>query len=177
MDERLKAGLYLAQWHLDQGAMHEAYRLFTEAARSGHPVALNMLGRVFERGWGTARDVTRARELFEAASEGGDGWAFYNLGDLYLVGEGVPINRVCACQAYIEAARRGVGQAFNMLGLLHEEGFGDVLPSVTHARTYFEAGSDCGDVSARANLARLGEAIRSSDRPEATTGREIGTRP
>ncbi|GAB6853449.1 tetratricopeptide repeat protein [Asaia astilbis] len=155
LDERLQAELYLAQWHLDRGALREAYALFLKAAQSQHPVALNMLGRAYERGWGVVRDVTLARNLFEAASEGGEGWAFYNLADLYLTGDGVVRDRVQAHALYVEAARRGIGKAFNMLGLLSEEGFGSLLPSQNDARAYFEAGSACGDKAAKVNLERM----------------------
>ncbi|NIE78648.1 tetratricopeptide repeat protein [Asaia sp. As-1742] len=150
------AQLYLAQWHLDRGAMSEAFCLFSQAARSEHPTCLNMLGRVFEQGWGTKRDVQEARRLFERAASGGEGWAFYNLADLYLNGDGVVQDRVRACTLYMEAARRGVGKAFNMLGLIHEDGYGACPANVHHARDYYIAGRDCGDAAAAVNLARLG---------------------
>ncbi|GBR09421.1 sel1 repeat family protein [Asaia siamensis] len=160
LDERLKAELYLAQWHLDRGAVQEACRLFTQAAQSRHPTALNMLGRVYERGWGVARDVELARTLFEAAADGGEGWAFYNLADFYLTGDGVPCDKAYAHALYVEAARRGVSKAFNMLGLLHEEGYGGVAANLDYARHYFEAGSACDDADATANLARMQQTIR-----------------
>ncbi|WP_438383307.1 tetratricopeptide repeat protein [Asaia sp. BMEF1] len=155
LDERLQAELYLAQWHLDRGAVHEAYRLFVQAAQSRHPTALNMLGRAYEQGWGVVRDVVLARSLFEAAADGGEGWAFYNLADLYLLGDGVTRDKAQAYIYYVEAARRGVSKAFNMLGLLHEEGYGAVAASYDYACHYFEAGSACGDEAARTNLARM----------------------
>jgi len=155
LDERLKAALYLAQWHLDRGERHEAFRLFAQAAQSAHPAALNMLGRAYERGWGTPRDLERAIACFEAASAGGEGWAFYNLADLHLTGQGVPCDPARAHDAYVEAARRGIGKAFNMLGLLHEEGFGSVPANTDHARAYYEAGMTCGDRAAGLNLQRL----------------------
>lgn len=155
LDERLKAELYLAQWHLDRGAVQEAYRLFVQAAQSRHPTALNMLGRAYERGWGVPRDVELARILFEAAADGGEGWAYYNLADLYLMGDGVTRDKAHAHAHYVEAARHGVSKAFNMLGLLHEEGYGSVVANHDYARHYFEAGSACGDDAARINLDRL----------------------
>jgi len=155
LDERLKAELYLAQWHLDAGAPQQAYRLFVQAAQSRHPTALNMLGRAYERGWGVARDVATAIALYEAAAEGGEGWAFYNLADLFLKGDGVLQDRAGAYALYVEAARHGISKAFNMLGLLHEEGCGAVAANTEYARHYFEAGAAAGDNDARINLAGL----------------------
>ncbi|WP_122050504.1 tetratricopeptide repeat protein [Asaia bogorensis] len=155
LDASVAAQLYLAQWNLDRGAVSEAFCLFSQAARSGHPTCLNMLGRVFEQGWGTKRDVHEARRLFERAASGGEGWAYYNLADLYLVGDGVHEDRSRACGLYAEAARRGVGKAFNMLGLILEDGYDDLPANPSNARECFQAGRDCGDEAAAINLARL----------------------
>lgn len=152
----LQAQLYLAQWSLDRGALHEAFALFSKAAASQHPSCLNMLGRAYERGWGVSRDPALARGLFELAAKGGEGWAFYNLADLCLAGEGGAQDRERACMLYLQAARRGVGKALNMIGLLYEEGFGSTQANRAYAREYFQGGWACGDRDAMANLMRLG---------------------
>lgn len=158
LTERLKAELYLGQWNLDRGEFDQAFLFFSKAAVTGHPVALNMLGRSYERGWGVMRDVVRARTLFEAAIDAGDGWACFNLADLYLVGDGVPRHLERAYMLYVEAARRGVTKSYNMLGLLHEEGFTDHPPDRSYAIQLYKAGADTGDKWAYLNLERIREA-------------------
>lgn len=165
LEPALQAQLYLAQWSLDRGALHEAFSLFAKAAASQHPSCLNMLGRAYEQGWGVPRHPVQARRLFEQAAMGGEGWAFYNLADLCLTGEGGAQDRERACMLYVQAARRGVGKAFNMIGLLYEEGFGPTPANRTYALEYFHAGCTCGDEDARANLMRLRREADGQDAP------------
>lgn len=154
--EQVKAQLILAQSHLDAGRQKDAFSCFGIAARSGHPVALNMLGRAYERGWGVKRDPAMAARCFETAIEGGDGWAMFNLADLFLIGEGVPKNEQRAYQLYVDAARTGNVKALNMLGIMHEEGPPPSgKPDVEGARQFYQAAAEGGDCWAWLNLGRL----------------------
>lgn len=150
----LQTQLYLGQSCLNQQRYHEAFQYFDIAARSGHPSALNMLGRAYERGWGVDRNTQHAARLFNQAHHGGEGWASFNLADLYLVGDGVPHDRARAYHLYIHAAQKGVLKALNMLGLLHEEGITGTadLQGASHFYTYAHKE---GDHWASLNLARL----------------------
>ncbi|MBF0863512.1 MAG: tetratricopeptide repeat protein [Gluconobacter potus] len=154
--EQVKAQLILAQTHLDAGRREDAFSCFGIAARSGHPVALNMLGRAYERGWGVKRNPAMAARCFETAIEGGDGWAMFNLADLFLAGDGVPKNTQRAYRLYVDAARTGNAKALNMLGIMHEDGSvpaGEPDPDTAHQ--FYQAAAEGGDCWAWLNLARL----------------------
>ena len=90
---QVQAQLLLGQMHVDRGWLAEAFPYFEAAARSGHPVAVNMLGRAYERGWGVPRNPAQAAAYFETAAARGETWAMFNLADLLLLGDGVPKNR------------------------------------------------------------------------------------
>lgn len=154
--QQVKAQLILAQTHLDAGCAEDAFSCFAIAARSGHPVALNMLGRAYERGWGVTRNPALAACCFEAAVRGGDGWAMFNLADLFFTGDGVPKDHLRAYRLYVDAACSGNAKALNMLGLMHEEGTApEGRPDPEGARQFYLAAAEGGDCWAWLNLGRL----------------------
>ncbi|MBL7238990.1 sel1 repeat family protein [Komagataeibacter rhaeticus] len=146
--------LMLGQIHLDRGMMEEAFLMFEAAARSHDPRALNMLGRAYERGWGTARNAARAALYFAEAARQDYGWAAFNLADLYLAGRGVAADPDRAGRLYVRAARGGVAKALTMLGLLVEDG----VIHTSHASpaaSLFHAAAMGGDCWGALNLGRL----------------------
>nr|WP_255673850.1 tetratricopeptide repeat protein [Komagataeibacter sp. FNDCF1] len=146
--------LMLGQIHLDHARMDEAFIMFEAAARSHDPRALNMLGRVYERGWGTARNPALAAQYFAGAASRGYGWAAFNLADLYMAGRGVRADRARACELYARAARGGVAKALTMLGLLAEDGvISTSEPDI--AATFFHAAAMGGDCWGGLNLGRV----------------------
>ncbi|GAN91298.1 hypothetical protein Gbfr_029_077 [Gluconobacter frateurii M-2] len=151
---QVQAQLLLGQMHVDRGWFGEAFPYFEAAARSGHPVAVNMLGRAYERGWGVVRNSAQAASYFETAAAAGEGWAMFNLADLLLLGDGVPKNRARAYRLYVSSAEKGNVKALNMLGLLHEEGICGA-PDPEGVKVLFQAASEGGDCWADLNLARL----------------------
>ena len=67
-----------AQMLLDQGNAREGFAWFNRAAAQGHVMALNMVGRCYDQGWGVAVDKRRAAECFRIAAERGLDWGMYN---------------------------------------------------------------------------------------------------
>lgn len=152
--DMVEAQLLLGQMYLDNSDFSRAFEMFSIAARSGRPRALNMLGRAYDRGWGVPRNVFLAVKYFEVAAQDGDGWAEFNLGDIYLTGDGLPADPVRAYGHYIIAAQKGVAKALNMLGLMHEQGICG-SPDPEGARQFFEAAGEGGDCWACFNMGRL----------------------
>ncbi|WP_308720702.1 tetratricopeptide repeat protein [Komagataeibacter xylinus] len=146
--------LMLGQIHLDHGRMEDAFLMFEAAARSSDPRAVNMLGRAYERGWGTTRDPATAALLYTHAADHGYGWALFNLADLYLAGRGVQADPCRAHVLYVAAARAGVAKALNMLGVMAEQ---RMVPTVlpASAPVFFHAAAMAGDCWGCVNLARL----------------------
>lgn len=150
----VEAQLALGQMHLDRGDYEQAIEQFRAAARSGEAPALNMLGRAYERGWGTSADAATAAAYYEAAAHKGDVWAMFNLADLHVRGAGVSQDDAAAFSLYVEAAQKGHAKSLNMLGLFHEEGR-VVAADRSAAMALFVAGADAGDCWAMLNAGRL----------------------
>lgn len=164
LPRQVQAQLLLGQLHLDQGRDKDAFAYFEIAARSGHPVAVNMLGRAYERGWGVSRDPRFAARCFAVAANGGDSWAMFNLADLLLSGRQEPFDRLEAYRLYVRAAQGGNAKALNMIGLLHEDGIAG-QPDRESARQFFQAAAEAGDCWGWLNLGRL--RLEDGDSPNA----------
>lgn len=147
-----RAALALGQMLLNSGDAPAAIESFRMAARSGEAMALTMLGRIHDRGWGVAPDPVQAADWFRRAVDAGEAWAMFNLADLHLSGRGVTRDTATAHALYAKAAQHGHVQALNMLGMLAESG-SDPDPADT-AEEYFRAGAEAGDPWAMFNLAR-----------------------
>ncbi|GBR03966.1 tetratricopeptide repeat protein [Acetobacter oeni] len=149
-----EALLLLGQICLNKGEQRQAFEIFEIAARSRSAFALNMLGRAYEREWGTPRNTALAAGFFTEAAEAGDAWAMFNLADLYMTGEGVGRDLAVAWNWYARAAQKGIVKALTMLGLIAEEG---VISSVDQeaAQDFFLAAATGGDCWGCLNLARI----------------------
>ena len=147
-----ETALALGQMLLGQDEFAAAAESFRMAARGGSPVALTMLGRMHERGWGRPADAATAALWFRRAAAAGEPWAMFNLADLYLAGRGVAQDLAAARDLYAAAAQRGHHLALNMLGMLAESGQGPDFSAT--ADSYFRAGAEAGDPWAMCNLAR-----------------------
>ena len=64
-----EAQAVLGQMLLDEGRAAEGFAWFNKAAAQGHLMALNMVGRCYDLGWGTPVDKARAAECFRVAAE------------------------------------------------------------------------------------------------------------
>jgi TPR repeat protein len=56
------------QMLLDAGEAREGFGWFGKAAAQGHLMALNMVGRCYDLGWGVGVDKARAAECFRIAA-------------------------------------------------------------------------------------------------------------
>lgn len=143
----------LGQLMLDTGQPLAAIENFKQAAQMGNAKALNMLGRIYERGWGVPSDLPAATVFYRRAIELGDIWAMFHLAELYLSGQGVPQSDTEAHRLYSAAGRADHAKALNMLGMMAEDGRGPD-PQDT-AEGYFKAAAEAGDCWGQFNLARL----------------------
>jgi TPR repeat protein len=97
-----------------------ALRWFKIAAGSGDAVALNMVGRCYEVGWGVRQDPEEAVRWFRLAAEKNFGWAQYNLGKLLARGHAGNRDPKVALSLLVRAARQRVSKGMNMLGRYRE---------------------------------------------------------
>lgn len=97
---------------------------FTRAAAQHHVMALNMVGRCYDLGWGTRVDKARAAECYRIAAERGLDWAMYNYATLLALGEGVVEDKPAALALLEKVAAMDSGlasaKAINFVGSLRK---------------------------------------------------------
>jgi hypothetical protein len=136
---------------------------FIKAAAQQHVMALNMVGRCYDLGWGTAPDKVRAAECYRVAAERGLDWAMYNYATLLTLGEGVAQDKGAARTWLVKAAALGNAKAMNFLGSFAEDGWA-CARDVAVAADWYERAAEGGDFRGCFNHARmLGEAGRTDD--------------
>ena len=100
---------------------------FVRAAAQHHLMAINMVGRCYDLGWGAPVDKMRAAECYRIAAARGLDWGMYNYATLLALGEGVPLDRAAALGWFRKAAALGSvlagAKAINFVGSFHEDGW------------------------------------------------------
>jgi len=131
---------------------------FNRAAAQAHLMALNMVGRCYDLGWGTAVDKTRAADCYRIAAERGLDWAMYNYATLLALGHGVAEDKEAALAWFEKAAKLGpslIGaKAINFVGSFHEDGW-VVSRDLTKAARLYERAAEGGDFRGMFNHARM----------------------
>lgn len=142
------------QMLLDRGDAAAGFAWFVKAARAGHLMALNMVGRCYDLGWGVAVDKVRAAESFRVAAERGLDWAMYNYATLLALGDGVPQDKPAALAWLRRAAALGNAKAINFIGSFHEDGWVVEQDMAAAAEQYARAAQG-GDFRGCFNHARM----------------------
>ncbi|MES3154266.1 tetratricopeptide repeat protein [Sphingomonas faeni] len=131
---------------------------FTKAAAQHHVMALNMVGRCYDLGWGTRVDKARAAECYRIAAERGLDWAMYNYATLLALGEGVAEDKPAALALLEKVAAMDSGlasaKAINFVGSFAEDGWACERDLVRAAACYAQAAAG-GDFRGCFNHARM----------------------
>jgi TPR repeat protein len=136
---------------------------FTRAAAQQHLMALNMVGRCYDLGWGTPVDKARAAACYRVAAERGLDWAMYNYATLLALGQGVDEDKAAALGWLERAAGQGNAKAVNFIGSFAEDGWAGARDMAKAADCYARAAAG-GDFRGCFNHARmLAEAGRSDE--------------
>jgi TPR repeat protein len=131
-----------------------AFGWFWKAAQAGHLMALNMLGRCYDLGWGVPVDKARAAECFRIAAERGLDWGMYNYATALTLGEGVAEDRPAALAWFEQAAALGNAKALNYIGSFHEDGW-VVAQDLAIAADCYARAAEGGDFRGMFNHARM----------------------
>ncbi len=132
-----------------------ALHWFERAAKGGNLMAVNMVGRCFDQGWGVPRSAVLAEQWFRKAAERGLDWGMYNLATLLALGEGgVPQDRLQALHWLRRAADLGHAKSLNLLGGFYEDGW-EVRRDRAIAREYYQKAALGGDFRGQFNFGRL----------------------
>ena len=125
---------------------------FRIAARQRHPMAINMIGRCLENGWGCEIDLGEAAQHYRKAADLGLDWGLYNYGQLQTRGRGVERDLGAAYELFHRAAAKGHAKSMNLLGRFHHEGV--VVPKdVQLARQWYQRSAEAGDFRGQYNHA------------------------
>lgn len=127
---------------------------FLKAAAQGHLMALNMVGRCYDLGWGTPVDKVRAAECFRVAANRGLDWGMYNYATSLTLGEGVAEDREAAFGWFLKAAAMGNAKAMNYVGSFHEDGW-VVDHDMAEAAHWYARAAEGGDFRGAFNHARM----------------------
>lgn len=131
-----------------------AFGWFNKAAAQHHVMALNMVGRCYDLGWGTAPDKTKAAECYRVAAGQGLDWAMYNYATLLALGDGVVEDKPAAFDWLERAAAMGNAKAINFVGSFYEDGW-VVDRDMTVAAQYYARAAEHGDFRGQFNHARM----------------------
>ena len=131
---------------------------FMKAAAQHHVMALNMVGRCYDLGWGTAVDKARAAECYRIAAERGLDWAMYNYATLLALGDGVAEDKAAALALLETVAAMDSGlasaKAINFVGSFAEDGWACERDLARAADCYTRA-AEGGDFRGCFNHARM----------------------
>jgi TPR repeat protein len=127
---------------------------FTRAAAQHHLMAINMVGRCYDLGWGTAPDKAKAAECYRIAAERGLDWGMYNYATLLALGQGVTEDKAAALAWFQRAAKLGNAKAINFVGSFYEDGWVVPRDMARAARCYARAARG-GDFRGCFNHARM----------------------
>lgn len=136
-------------------ANHRAAVLwFDKAARQDHAMAINMMGRCYDLGWGVPVDKVRAAEWFKAAADRGLDWGLYNYATALTLGDGIAEDKPAALALFRRAAAMGNAKAMNYVGSFHEDGW-VVERNLTEAARCYAIAAESGDFRGQFNHARM----------------------
>jgi uncharacterized protein len=142
------------QMCLDEGRPREGFGWFNKAAGQGHLMALNMVGRCYDLGWGVAVDKVRAAECFRICAGRGLDWGMYNYATALTLGEGVAEDKPAALAWFEKAAAMGNAKAVNYVGSFHEDGW-VVARDLAKAAECYARAAEGGDFRGAFNHARM----------------------
>ncbi len=142
------------QMLLDRSEARAALGWFVKAAAQHHVMALNMVGRCYDLGWGTSPDKARAAECYRIAAERGLDWAMYNYATLLALGEGVAEDKAVALAWLRKAAALGNAKAMTFIGSFAEDGWA-CERDMTVAAEWYARAAEGGDFRGCFNHARI----------------------
>lgn len=180
----LAASIDSAQRAIDAGDYGKARSELEELAKNQDPAALNLLGTMYENGWGVEQNTDMARRYYESGArqghlesvnslralknreykvefdrllplaEAGNGDAQNRIGEMYEFGQGVARNNDEALKWYRLAAEQNVVAAWHNLGRSYNFGTG-VEQDYAKAEEWYRKAAEKGHMDAMFFLGTL----------------------
>lgn len=153
-----------AMQKLQAGDTSAALVLLTRASDGGDTKATNRLARMYERGEGVTRDLSKARRLTERAATLGSREAQHNLG-VYYVDEGPGRDLTKAADSFKRAARRGLADSQYNLAAMAEQGNG-IPKNEREAYFWYSVAGKNGDSDASKKASELAARLTPAQKTE-----------
>lgn len=132
-----------------------AARLLPKFALQGDAEAQNILGFMYEKGYGVTKDEAEAVAWYRKSAIQGYVQAQNNTGIMYYNGKGVKEDNAEALRWFRKAADQGHPVAQFFLGEIYEKGYGVTIDKAEAVRWYRKS-AEQGDEDATKALTRLG---------------------
>ena len=131
----------------EQKRFSQAFPLVEKEARRGNGQAQFQLGKMYQRGEGTANDTEKAFYWYTRGAEQNNADAQNNLAGIYFRGSGVRQDFQKAFELYSQSAKQGMPLAQFNLGLMYRKGKG-VQKNDQHAFEWFRKAAEQGNINA-----------------------------
>jgi len=129
-------------------------------AEQGNVKAMYDVGKLYQRGRGVNKDITKAAEWFQNASTGGYAAAQARLGILYFEGRGVKQSYKKALKLLNSAANKNIPSAQYQLANMYELGTG-VKQNLSKSIAWYKKADQYGYYLAKAKVTRLEKLLKS----------------
>ncbi|KAF9110929.1 hypothetical protein BGX27_005688 [Mortierella sp. AM989] len=121
----------------------EALKRYQKAADLGDEVAQCILGFMYQKGYGVARDYSKAFEYYQLSAGQGFAEALADLGDMYREGHGVTQDYSMAFRYYQQSAGQEYISALVVMGYMYRKGYG-VAQDYSKAMELFQRAASQG---------------------------------
>ncbi len=138
-------------------------RVHLLACEAGDARSCTNVGRIYDEGWGVARDIEMANRYYGHACRAGDGFGCFYLGVSYEVGDGLSPDPEAACALHVQACTLGEEYGCYRAGVCHDLGLG-VRRDPAKAVSFYELACTGGSPSA---CAAMGAHTATTDRATA----------
>ena len=144
----------------DDWGMVQRFNKQKALADQGNIKAMYDVGKLYERGRGVKKDITKAAEFFQKSASAGNPSAQARLGILYFEGRGVKQNYTKALSLLNSAANKNIPSAQFQLANMYELGTG-VNQDLNKAIAWYKKADKYGYYLAKAKVERLQKLLKS----------------
>lgn len=143
----------------DDWGMVQRFNKQNELASQGNVKAMYDVGKLYERGRGVKKDISKAAEFFQKAASARNPSAQARLGILYFEGRGVKQSYKKALSLLNSAAKENIPSAQFQLANMYELGTG-VSQNLSKAITWYKKADKYGYYLAKAKVSRLQKLLK-----------------
>ena len=158
----------------DDWGMVQRFNKQLNLAKQGNVKAMYDVGKLYERGRGVVKDMSKAADFFQQSANAGNPSAQGRLGILYFEGRGVKQNYKKALSLLNSSANKNIPSAQFQLANMYELGTG-VNQSLSTAIAWYKKADKYGYYLAKAKVTRLqkllstGGSVQRKATPQAVT--------